>query len=214
MARGIVYVLTHPTLHTKDGAPLVKIGRTGDSLQHLKDRIMNLSGTGVPGRYRLYYAVSVKDGVAAEKLLHDAFGNSRYDKNKEFFAIAPERVESAMRLTLIHGQSSGRVAGEIERLLKRKTPKPDNPFRSPFKFIQVGVVPGEELTFKDDPSLKATVVDNHNKVKFEGKEYSLSGAADVVVKRKGRKIGVSGPLYWCYKGEILGARRRRMEKNR
>jgi hypothetical protein len=55
-------------------------------------RIRGLYQTGVPLPFELFYACEVKDARLVEGRLHDAFGDHRVSKSREFFRIAPERI--------------------------------------------------------------------------------------------------------------------------
>ena len=217
--RGIVYCLINPKI-----PGLVKIGKTGNSVKMLRQRVAQLSNkTAVPVPYVPYHAVPVNNAKKAESLLHKVFEPYRCSDNREFYEIDPDQARAAMKLTLVHGQSTGEVARAIERVLrdwnKDSSPKQakknavrkarpggikKSPSRRPpFRFHHIGIAVGETLVFDSDSSLKAIVANNHNKVRFEDKEYSLSGAADVIVVRKGLRPGVSGPRHWLYKGKTL-----------
>ena len=74
---------------------LVKIVRTNTDLAQ---RIKSLYQTGVPLPFELLYACEVNNSSDAESLLHDAFGDHRISKGREFFRISPERVRAAMKL--------------------------------------------------------------------------------------------------------------------
>jgi hypothetical protein len=79
----IVYVVTNEAM-----PGLTKIGCTTDDLA---GRIRGLFGTGVPLPFELLYACEVNDCRFVERQLHDAFGDHRLSKSREFFRIAPER---------------------------------------------------------------------------------------------------------------------------
>ena len=214
---GFVYLLTNPSINGK-----VKIGRVeSDDLQKLKARIHALSShAGVAEKFELRYAVRVDDVDKAETLLHEAFGWVRQNKKREFFDIAPEKVQAAMQLTLVGGSDCVPVSlVDAYSLLTKPgvTPPPLPPptregkrrplsKQPPFKFGDYGIPVGAELTFNGDSSLKATVADNTNQVRFEGDVFSLSGAAKVIMERTGRSTSVSGPRLWLYKGKALSAR--------
>src|SRR5690349_6082309 len=84
----IVYVLTNEAM-----PGLVKIGCTqGD----LASRVRGLFQTGVPLPFEVFYACEVGDCKFVERQIHDAFGDHRVSKSREFFRIAPERVKSAL----------------------------------------------------------------------------------------------------------------------
>ncbi|HEX5517973.1 MAG TPA: GIY-YIG nuclease family protein, partial [Pseudolabrys sp.] len=89
----IVYVLTNEAM-----PGLVKIGSTIDDLA---TRVRALFGTGVPLPFEIFYACEVKDCRFVEKQMHDAFGDHRISKSREFFRIAPERVKAALLIGAI-----------------------------------------------------------------------------------------------------------------
>ena len=60
-----------------------------------------LYGTGVPLPFELFYACEVKDCQFVEKQHHDAFGDHRVSKSREFFRIAPERVRAVLSIAAV-----------------------------------------------------------------------------------------------------------------
>ena len=74
----IIYILTNPAFEG-----YVKIGKT----TNLKQRLRSLDNTSIPLPFRCTYAARVTNVDAAEKLLHDAFGDRRVRDNREFFEI-------------------------------------------------------------------------------------------------------------------------------
>jgi T5orf172 domain len=89
----IVYILTNEAM-----PGLIKIGCTnGESAS----RIKQLYSTGVPLPFELFYACEVTNCVSVESKLHDAFGDHRLSKGREFFRIAPERAKAALSLAEI-----------------------------------------------------------------------------------------------------------------
>lgn len=87
-----VYVLTNPAM-----PGLVKIGMTTKSV---KERIKELSSTGVPEPFQLYYACELGDGLdpaEVERDMHELFASYRHNKRREFFAVDPKRVKLALK---------------------------------------------------------------------------------------------------------------------
>ena len=84
----IIYVVTNEAM-----PGLIKIGRTNDDLA---TRIRGLNNTSVPLPFELYYACEVKDFAFVETQLHEAFGDHRVSKNREFFRLAPERARAGL----------------------------------------------------------------------------------------------------------------------
>ena len=89
----IVYVLINEAM-----PGLVKIGCTTDDLAA---RVRALFGTGVPLPFEIFYACEVSDCRLVERHMHDAFGDHRVSKSREFFRIAPERVKAALQIGAI-----------------------------------------------------------------------------------------------------------------
>lgn len=87
-----VYVLTNPSM-----PGLVKIGMTTKSV---KERIKELSSTGVPEPFQLYYACELGDDldpVGVERDMHELFAPYRHNQRREFFAVDPKRVKLALK---------------------------------------------------------------------------------------------------------------------
>lgn len=87
-----VYVLTNPSI-----PGLVKIGMTTKSV---KERIKELSSTGVPEPFQLYYACELGGGldpVEVERDMHELFAPYRHNKRREFFGVDPKRVKLALK---------------------------------------------------------------------------------------------------------------------
>ena len=81
--------------------------------------------------------------------------------------------------------------------------------RSNFKFSMIGLRPGEEISYIHNPSRVATVYDDTH-VLYDGTVYTLSRLAAVLLG-KANTNGVSGPLYFLYKGETLAELRNEVE---
>ena len=71
--------------------------------------------------------------------------------------------------------------------------------RSRFRFSLCGIAIGEEVTFVNDESMKAIVVDDYH-VRFGAEIISLSALAKRLL---GYKNAVNGTLYFKYNGKIL-----------
>jgi hypothetical protein len=205
----IVYVLTNETM-----PGLVKIGRTTDDLA---TRIRGLFGTGVPLPFELFYACEVRDCRFVERQMHDAFGDHRVSKSREFFRIAPERVKSALLIGAIREirlgeeifenlpestETASEVRAEVEAAKKR----------SRFKFSMIGMKPGTELQLEKNNSIVCKTVDENNQVEYLGEVLSVSRAALKAVNSLGYEWDVvSGPWEWTYQGKRLDEIRREIE---
>ena len=65
-------------------------------------------------------------------------------------------------------------------------------------FASMGVSVGSVLTFRRDASITCTVVDDKNKVEYQGKVYSISGLAKELMK-----TSISGIHAFKYEGTLL-----------
>jgi hypothetical protein len=199
----IVYVLTNEAM-----PGLVKIGRTTADLGL---RIRGLYQTGVPLPFELFFACEVADCAFVEQRLHEAFGDHRVSKSREFFRIAPERVRVALSIAMVRevrlGESevfeSEDVKTEVE-LAKR---------RSRFTLAMAGIPIGSELQFVRDAAVICRTVDERNQVEFRGEVTSLSDAALTALRSTGSDwSAASGPWWWTYQGRRLEEIRRELEE--
>ena len=207
----IVYVLTNEAM-----PGLVKIGCTqGD----LATRVRGLFQTGVPLPFEVFYACEVGDCKFVEKQMHDAFGDHRISKSREFFRIAPERVKAAL---LIGAKVEIKIGDEIfenlpetsETASEAKAEVEAAKRRSRFKFSMIGMNPGTELHLEKDISITCKTIDDKNKVEYLGEVTSLSDAALQAIKSLGYEWPVvSGPWEWTYQGKRLDTIRREIEEN-
>lgn len=76
----------------------------------------------------------------------------------------------------------------------------------------IGLVPGDEVAFVEDPSKVATILDDSH-VEYGGERYSLSGLAAKLMRRSFPNGGVAGPLHFSYGGETLSELRDEIEAN-
>ena len=223
--RGIVYLLTN--LYMPD---VVKIGRCdSDDIQALKTRVLSLYNgvTGVPVHFDVQHAIRVDNPERVEKELHEAYKDIRVNPRREFFEMDPETEEEQgtlrqiIRIMNLIGtpikknelqanlNANVDISEDEEEAHSRAARASQK--RAPFNFEIVNIPEGEELEFYDDSSITATVVDG-KKINFEGADLSLTAAAKIVFRRKGRTSEVlQGHSYWRYKGEILVDRRGRLE---
>ena len=188
----IVYVLINPAM-----VGYVKIGRTNNLLQRLKD----LDKTSIPLPFECFYAARVNDSSFVEKQLHQAFEDSRVRRNREFFEIAPERVVAALKLVELEDVTPQNDVVDNEE--DQKALDAARSRRANFNFDLVKIPVGSELTFTRDSTIKCEVIDP-KQVKYNDTVMSLSAAA----KEALASIGISwkavqGPLFWEYNGKTL-----------
>ncbi len=85
----------------------------------------------------------------------------------------------------------------------------DQKRRSNFRFSMIGLLPGDEVNFIDNPSITAVVHDDTH-VEFNGEVYSLSKLAANLL---GHDYSVQGPLFFMYDGETLANLREEADAN-
>ena len=198
----IVYVIIN------DAMPgLVKIGLTTTSLEQ---RMIQLDTTGVPLPFKCYYAAEVANADFVESKLHIAFGDFRVRNNREWFRVDPFRVKAALEIaTLADVTPKVEVLGDPNDVVAIEA---NSTKASRFKMSSANVPIGAVLTFAQDPSMTAKVLDDTT-IDFEGTPMSLSKSALIVMNRLGYAWkAIQGPLYWMYEGETLFERRNNLEE--
>ena len=201
---GIVYLLTNPVM-----PGLTKIGKT--NINGLESRLQTLYNTSVPIPFHCFYACEVEDPDLVEKKLHNAFGDHRVNKKREFFEIDAERVKSVLELLAINDvtPSEEKFEDADDKVAYEKASE----IRSRINFKMLDIPIGSILTFSKDENIVATVVTNRT-IEYSGEETSISSsAADILTSQFGYKSrAVSGSDYWTFEGEKLWERRHRLER--
>ena len=187
---GYVYIAINP-----EYAGRVKIGKTEDTIENRMKGLTRHSG--VLGVYTCYYCVKVENPLYVESLLHAVFAEYRYQDNREFFTITPEKAKLAF--LLIESQNLPDEFEEVEVSVEDQT-KLISKRTKPFSFEEIGIEIGEYVYYYSNPEIKARVV-SINRVEFEGTEYSLSNLTGIL--DEWRITAYQGPLYWAYNGEKL-----------
>ena len=213
-SKGAVYCLLNPAM-----PDLIKIGFVSGGKSDIKRRMKDLYKTGVPYPFQFVFAVMTDDVLKTEKLMHEVFESYRVNKNREFFSIPLiASVEAAMKLTggefleQVDDDSPDDNVSEADIHARDVAQEYLIQKRSNFDFNYVDIGKGEELTFRYDEEITATVI-GRKKIRFRDEEYTLSGAAKIVLKEQGKYSQVaSGPDHWKYKGEVLSDMRLRKEE--
>ena len=212
---GVIYILTNPSF-----PDYVKIGYADDVEKRLKQ--LNRSET-IPFAFRVYAVYKVESRLT-DKELHKVIDKLNPDlrtidnfdgkeRVKEFYAMSAEDAYGLL-------ECIAKISGTEDRL-QRLTPEGhevldeeianevrETARRGPFRFGDCGIPVGSEITFIEDESIKAIVVDDR-RIEYNGETTSLSALAR---KLKGFDHAVQGPLWFSYKGERLSDLRHRIEK--
>ena len=211
---GVIYILTNPSF-----PDYVKIGYAHNIEARLKQ--LNRSET-IPFAFRVY-AVYQVDSNLTDKELHKLIDNLNPDlrtienfdgkeRIKEFYAMSAEEAYGLL-------ECIAKISGTLDRL-KRMTPEGheilderiadevrETARRGPFRFSACHIAFGSTITFVDDPSIQARVVDDRH-IEYLGETTSVSALAQ---KLKGYSRPVQGTQYFTYQGERLTDIRDRME---
>ena len=197
MEYGIVYLLTNPFM-----PGLVKIGMT--TREDMDARMRELYSTGVPVPFECQFACKVKkaDCAKIEKALHTAFSPQRVNANREFFRIQVEQAKAILEL-FHHEDVTEEITDEIENDLtpedKAATQK-EKPRRPPLDFYKMGMLKGDVLLWKEDPSI-SVMVNSERRVIYQGEEVSLSALS---AQLKGYNTKHISPCpYWTFKDRSL-----------
>jgi len=201
---GIVYLLTNPVM-----PGLTKIGKT--NINGLESRLQTLYNTSIPIPFHCFYACEVEDPDLVEKKLHDAFGDHRINKKREFFEIDAERVKSVLELLSLNDVTPNEE--NFEDAEDKVAYEKASEVRSRINFKMLDIPIGAVLTFSKDENIIGTVLTNKT-IEYNGEETSISSsAADILTSKFGYKSrAVSGSDYWTFEGEKLWERRHRLER--
>jgi len=196
-----VYILTNEAM-----PGLVKIGMTTTPIEA---RMLALDTTGVPLPFECYYAARVSDEKQVERALHEAFGDHRVRKSREFFRLDPYRAKVILELVAqeeVTPKSDVVSDPADEEALVQARQR-----RSKFTFSSADVPVGAMLVFSKGDGYTATVLDD-SRIDFRGEMTSLSASAQVIMKELGYTwVATQGPAFWLYDGETLDDRRRSRE---
>lgn len=222
MAKGIVYILTNPCL---DG--WVKIGMT--ERNDIEKRLRELNApTNLPLSYRCYAVYEVEDPVAVEKRIHsliDRVDNSLHAREKlsngrvrerEFFRISPETAYGIFKdvASLRNDTENLKLRAptseqaEEEEIADNRTRRKNNSFR----LLHIPV--GEKISFLADENITAEVVDEKNKIRYKGKDYSVTALAQklmIETQNCSPNIHLNGWRYFVKDGRTLSELRELVE---
>ena len=206
--KGVIYILTNRSF-----PEYVKIGYADDVNRRLAE--LNRSEC-TPFAFRLYATFEVHSrltDVAVHKLIDQLNPDLRSIDNykgktriREFFAMSKEDAYSLLEaIAKINGfedrlkkyslseeeVKENEIADLVESEAKER--------KRNFSFKELNIMPGDELVYVKDESIKCYVI-NDRKVEFEGQNYYLTGLAK---KLTGKTHAIDGALYFKYKGKVI-----------
>lgn len=226
---GLVYILVNPCL-----LGWVKIGMTEND--DIEERLSKLSNpSNIPLSFRCYATYKVENPGEVENCIHkiiDTIDNSLRAREKlesgkkrerEFFQILPEAAYDVFEIILkLRGDKEENLkkyeltSTEIEekqiaeKAIIRARRKRNTTFSS------LGIPVGSTIVFKFDNSVTAKVVDDVNRVEFEGQTYTVSALAyKLLTERQGRSedTSINGWMYFTKDGKTLDEIREEIENN-
>ena len=223
MSKGIVYILTNPSL---DG--WVKIGMS--VRDNIDARLSELnSPANIPLSYRAYAVYKVENPQEVERHIHNLFDiideslharetlSSGRVREREFFRISPERAYAGFKIVadLRDDKNNLKLITPSDDEVEEEQIAEQSTRRPPFKFSMLNLPVGTELRFLYDDEFVCYTKDIHNKIDYSGDEYTLSGLAQkLLVENHGRKpVPVQGPVYFTYQGNTLADLRNAHERS-
>ena len=225
---GYVYILTNPSFRDN----WVKIGK---SVRPVDVRSKELDNTAVPLPFEIYAVLKTEKYAEAEIQIHHMIDlvnpDVRIRKGREFFNVTPEvalRILEQCALTLDDaeievyehnhdGQDGGAV--NSNHIIKSQTNNSGyNSKSSRLTFGMLGIPIGSELTFVENPAIKAITVDDQSTIRLEdGTTATMSRMVALVKRKLGTQTAseaYQGGNYWMYNGVRLTALRVELESNK
>ena len=192
MAKGLVYILTNPCL---DG--WVKIGMTERNDIDKRLRELN-TPTNIPLSFRCYATYEVDKPLEVEKSIHSIIdridgslhARERLDngriREREFFKISPETAYGIFKdIASLRGDLGNlklyqptQEEAQEEQIAESRTKRANNSFEL------LGIKAGDTISFLYDESITATVLNNKNRIEYEGKDYSVTALAIKILIEK------------------------------
>jgi hypothetical protein len=211
MKKGIVYILTNPSLQG-----WIKIGFTDNNDIQYRLNQLN-SSTAIPLSFRVYATLLVENAAEVEKSIHTIFDTidkflhsiEKLDNGKErvreFFQISPEKAyiifkEVAKLKNCENDLNLGtptKTEIEEEEIITKRTK---------VNFIDLEIPIETQLYFLKDSNVVCTVVDDKNTVKYQNAETTLSAIAKKLIG-----YNINGYRYFTIDNETLWDRRIRLE---
>lgn len=145
-----------------------------------------------------------------EKALHEAFGDHRVRKSREFFGLDPYRSKVILELLAIEDVTPKSEvvedASDVQAIVAPRKMRPR------FRFSSADVPVGSTLEFSKGSSYAAVVADD-TFIDFRGQLTSQSASALTILQELGYTTPTAqGTAYWQFDGETLDDRRRRLEE--
>ena len=184
--------------------------------------------TNLPLSYRCYATYEVEQPLEVEKRIHsiidriddtlharEQLENGRI-REREFFKISPETAYGIFKdIAALRNDTDNlklyrptQEQSQEEEIAEARTKRSNNSF----KLLNIDV--GEEISFLHDENIVAKVVNDKNKIEYEGEIYSVTALArKLLIERHGwsEDLHVNGWKYFTKNGLTLSDLRDRIE---
>lgn len=208
---GYIYILTNNAFKSD----IVKIGYADNVEARVKE--LNYSSS-LPLPFHIYATYEVPVRLCDQKVhmiidkLNPSLRLRERQKNgkehvREFFELSPEDAYGILEAMAEIHNCSHKLKRYSENTCTTPYCKKSNSERKcedgrpTFSFSECGIFPGDEISFREDLSIKCTVVDDR-KVLYQGVTYYLSALACKLLGNKPYH-NVSGPKWFMYNGKRL-----------
>ncbi len=186
----------------------VKIGATDKEAEKRRIELSTPPGVMFPFETYAYYETpnSLEDKTL-HKIIDRINPELRVNKRREFY-----KMTASDAYELLEGIAE--ITGTKDSLImvsdKNVEPLPVKKKKPPFSFKSAHIPSGSTISYTEDEDIKATVIGDQKKnVRYDGKSYSLSELAQLLL---GYNHPVQGTLYFKYQDETLNDRRYCLEK--
>ncbi len=192
---GFVYILRNEAM-----PGIYKIGITGRD--ELDSRINELYKTNIPLPFECVFACRVKDYKTVEKIIHNAFMDTRVNPNREFFTIDPDRV-----IPLLKHLQIDEVTEDVKNKIDKQIDNNDIESirniikkRPRFNFVEMGIPIGSKIVFYDPENPIEAEVIEEKKVRYNGNDYKLTALTSEILNIS---YNVRPMHYWKYNDRLL-----------
>ena len=213
--KGVIYILTNPAF-----PEYVKIGYADD----LEKRLKGLNNSSVPKHFRPYAVYGVNERLTDKKVhqlidtlnpnlrVVDQFDGKEH--KREFYIMSADDAYSIFEcIAKISGTEKRLALMRPSGFEKREERDAENikesSRRSALRFSMCGLKPGDYISFINDDSIKAEIVDDR-RIRYEGEIMSCTMLAQRLLHLD-RDVPIQGTKYFTYDGLTLPELRAKYE---
>jgi len=194
VSKGVIYIMTTAV------SGLIKIGKSQTKQYTERMRFLESNGYYNVSGLKRSFAIEVEDYSDKERLIHEVFAKHRVG-DSELFALDADLVEQL----LLAFDGNVVYPANIDREARFDNVAKSREDSNRFSFYRKGIQNGEQITFRYDNSIIATVT-GEREVKYHDSIYKLSPLTRKIMEDQGRgneSGAYQGAQYWDYKGKRL-----------